>query len=73
MELHEVIRYNIKAFLKAAGMSPAELARLSGVHPSTISFFLNKKKLEITSQTIERLARGFGISPAILLQELGEG
>lgn len=49
------LREKVNKFLEITGMSKTRFARLSGIHPTTISLWLNNAGYEITSDNIKRI------------------
>lgn len=49
------LREKVNTFLEITGMSKTRFARLSGIHPTTISLWLNNVGYEITSDNIKRI------------------
>ena len=60
------INRNILNLLDKQGMSQAELARLSGVSPVTISALVNGKR-QPAARTLHKLAVVLGVEPEALL------
>ena len=49
------LREKVNTFLEITGMSKTRFARLSGIHSTTISLWLNNAGYEITSDNIKRI------------------
>ena len=49
------LREKVNKFLEITGLSKTRFARLSGIHPTTISLWLNNAGYEITSDNIKRI------------------
>lgn len=64
----ECLRRNIKALLRARGMSQKDLAERCGIATSNLSRLLNGGE-KVTLERAERIAVAFEISLSELLQE----
>jgi transcriptional regulator with XRE-family HTH domain len=62
----------LEAALRRAKMSPADLARATGVSPSTISLILNGKHKTISAVNLAKIAIELGVSLDYLMELSGE-
>ncbi len=62
MTLTDAVRQRIKNLLKQNNMNIWKLYKLTGISPSTLTYFINQKRGLITMKTLLHICEGFGIS-----------
>lgn len=71
MSLKDLISKNVRSLRREARMSQASLAKKTGLSVRFISG-LENLPVNITAETIERLAKGLGVTPARLVRSNGD-
>lgn len=66
MSLREVFKENVKYYRKQLNISQERLAELSNLSPNYIGD-IERTDRKVTIDTIEKIAKGLGIDPVLLL------
>jgi len=66
------MKERLKIIIKSLGINQKKLAESVGLQPSTISDFMNGRFKSLSSDTIEKLYRVYGVNPLWLLTGEGE-
>ena len=62
MNVKQAVVARFREIMKERGMSPNELANLSGVTPSTVYSMLDERRKELSINVIKKLCDGLNIS-----------
>lgn len=63
------VHLRVREIAEAKGFNQASLARASGLGFTTVRRLWHKPRQEVSTKTLERLARALGVSIADLLEE----
>ena len=73
MDLKSIVRANALALRQRLNLSPAEVRRRGGIAKATISRFESDPTKDIYLDSLEKLAKGLGVKPSVLLEYNPDG
>lgn len=68
MSLREIFKNNVKYYRKLYNYTQEELAELSNLSTNYIGE-IERKRLKVTIDTIEKIAKAFDIDPVLLIEK----
>ena len=69
MDLYENIREQVRAAKHSSGMTWREIADESGLHQGTILKFMNRQRVSMRPEYLERLCRTLGLTFRVEVRE----